>query len=75
MDDDVFRGLAGGALPARAFSTSLEDLDKNDRIIHDRATGNLYFDRDGSGTKYDAVLFAHLDNGAKLDASDFLIVA
>jgi Ca2+-binding RTX toxin-like protein len=44
--------------------------EKNDRIVYDRQTGVLSFDDDGSG-KDKAVVFAHLDNHAKLDFHDF----
>jgi Ca2+-binding RTX toxin-like protein len=46
--------------------------DKNDRIIYDRDTGILSFDDDGS-SKDKAVIFAHIDNHAKLDFHDFVI--
>ena len=48
--------------------------DASDRIIYDSATGNLYFDSDGSGATA-ALLFATLDNApATLAASDFLVI-
>ena len=48
--------------------------DANDRIIYDDATGNLYYDSDGTGAGV-ALLFATLDNApASLAASDFLVI-
>lgn len=46
--------------------------DKNDRILYNSHTGTLSFDDDGSGADK-AVVFAHLDNHAKLDFHDFEI--
>lgn len=47
--------------------------DADDRIIYDRATGNLYFDPDGTGSA-EQVLFAVLDNQTMIAADDFMIV-
>jgi Ca2+-binding RTX toxin-like protein len=50
-----------------------EGQDRNDRIIYDTSTGNLYYDPDGSGSQ-DAVRFAVLDGAPELSSEDFLIV-
>ncbi|MBI1731236.1 MAG: hypothetical protein HYR49_00515, partial [Gammaproteobacteria bacterium] len=44
-----------------------------DRIIYHTTTGELFYDRDGSGTKA-AVLFATLEGAPTLDADDFFVV-
>lgn len=46
--------------------------DKDDRILYNSKTGILSFDHDGKGGDR-AVVFAHLDNHAKIDFHDFLI--
>lgn len=72
-----FKGLSDGKLSSKAFKV-IEDLgsatDKSDRILYDKADGDLYFDRDGSGAKYDPVKFAEVKNNATVDHTDFLIV-
>ncbi len=74
LDDDVFRALGGpGGLAGAAFRVGLNATDASDRIIYDRPTGNLYYDRDGVGGSA-KVLFATLDAGPALTAGDFLIV-
>ena len=48
--------------------------DAGDRIIYDAATGNLYYDSDGTGAVAQ-VLFATLDNmPGNLGAADFLVI-
>ena len=66
-------GSALGALNANAFVTGTAAQDADDRIIYDSATGKLFFDADGSGAGA-AVLFATLDAGLALTASDFTVI-
>jgi Ca2+-binding RTX toxin-like protein len=79
IDNAVFKGLKVGALSKADFviitnPASTKGVDASDRILYDRADGNLYFDRDGSGGRFDPVLFAHVKEGTKLDFTDFLII-
>ena len=79
IDNAVFRGLALGALSRKDFTTissatSTKGVDGSDHILYDKAHGDLYFDRDGSGTKFGRVLFASVDDGTKLNHTDFLII-
>lgn len=46
--------------------------DANDRIVYDTASGKLYYDIDGSGSR-PSVQFAVLTNKPTLDAGDFFI--
>jgi Ca2+-binding RTX toxin-like protein len=76
LDNDVFVGLSAGSLQSAAFKV-LEwgsHVDSSDRILYNAQSGDLFFDRDGSGTTYDAIRFADIANKVSLSASDFLIV-
>jgi Ca2+-binding RTX toxin-like protein len=74
LEDVIFSGTgAPGAFNAACFVAGTAALDADDRIIYDQATGNLYFDIDGSGAGAQ-VLFAVLDNKAPLTASDFTVI-
>jgi len=78
LDKAVFAGLKAGDLAASAFkqissATSTAGVDGNDRILYDKAHGDLYFDRDGSGTQFDRIVFAHVTDGTVIDNSDFQI--
>lgn len=79
LDSSVFAGLSVGALASAAFKliasgSSTTGVDNSDRILYDKADGDIYFDRDGSGDTYDRVLFASITNGTSLDQLDFEIV-
>ncbi|HET7714031.1 MAG TPA: calcium-binding protein [Bauldia sp.] len=55
------------------FKGKASKMDKEDRILYDKKTGELSYDKDGIG-KAKAIDFAVLDNGpAKLSANDFLV--
>jgi Ca2+-binding RTX toxin-like protein len=73
LENAVFRGLAGGALAAGAFRIGTAARDADDRIIYNKTTGALLFDRDGYGGE-SAVKFAQLNAGTSLSAADFFIV-
>ena len=75
LDHAVFRALGStldaGEFYARAGATAAHD--KSDRIIYDKATGDLYYDSDGKGG-HAAIHFATLSSRPVLDAGDFAIV-
>jgi len=73
LDDAVFAGLNLGALSANAFVIGAAAQDGDDRIIYNSATGQLFFDADGSRSGA-AVLFATLQPGAALTANDFTVI-
>jgi Ca2+-binding RTX toxin-like protein len=73
LDDAVFAGLGLGAVAAGAFVAGTAAADVNDRIIYDQATGRIFLDADGSGAGA-AILFAVLQGGPTLAASDFLVI-
>ncbi len=69
----VFAALPLGALAAGAFRVGTAAGDPGDRIVHDTATGRLWYDADGTGP-VDAVQFAVFTAGTVLAAADFVIV-
>jgi Ca2+-binding RTX toxin-like protein len=72
LDDAVFTQIGGpGALNANAFVSGAA-ADANDRIIYNAATGQLFYDADGTGAGA-AVLFATLTGAPALAAGDFVV--
>jgi Ca2+-binding RTX toxin-like protein len=65
-----------GPLGAGSFKllngTPSGGVDSNDRILYDEDLGQIYLDRDGSGTKYDRVLLARITPHTDLDDSYFV---
>lgn len=73
LDHTVFSSLAGGALPAAQYGSSLASPD-GAHIIYEASTGALWYDP-SAGAHADAVQFAVLANKPlSLAASDFLVV-
>ncbi|MEI8446824.1 calcium-binding protein, partial [Mesorhizobium sp. CCNWLY176] len=62
-----------GWLSAGAFHTGSAAHDSTDRIIYNKTTGDLYFDKDGLGGAA-ATKFATLSPGLSMTAGDFFIV-
>jgi Ca2+-binding RTX toxin-like protein len=74
-------GTVTGALQATQFALGTVATTAAHRIIYDQATGNLFYDRDGSGAvaavQFGIVLAGSSASGggpAGLSASDFLII-
>lgn len=70
----VFSKLTKGVLKKSAFFSGSTAKDASDRIGYDKATGDLFYDADGAGSKYKAVKFAQFDPLTNLKANDFWIV-
>lgn len=62
-----------GKLASDAFHLGTHAADAEDRIVYHKATGQLYYDPDGTGAQ-DQILIATLSNKAKLALSDFVII-
>ncbi len=62
-----------GKLAKDAFALGKKALDAEDRIVYDAATGNLFYDADGTG-KIAAIKLAVLANKASLSVSDVLVI-
>ena len=73
LENAVFTRLAAGGLAASLFVLGTQAQDANDRIIYQRATGTLWYDRDGTGAAA-KVAFADLADGTALTAADFLVI-
>ena len=79
-DDTIFLDNAAmkavgknGKLAKDAFVLGKKALGAEDRIVYDAASGNLFYDADGSG-KIAAIKLAMLANKAKLTFADFLVI-
>lgn len=73
LENAVFTRLAAGGLGAGQFVLGAQAQDANDRIIYQRSTGTLWYDRDGNGAAA-KVAFADLVDGTALTAADFLVI-
>ncbi|MEI5682645.1 calcium-binding protein, partial [Mesorhizobium sp. CCNWLW179-1] len=73
LENAVFTGLANGWLSAGAFHTGAAAHDASDRIIYNKSTGDLLFDRDGLGGAA-AIKFATLSPGLAMTAGEFFVV-
>ncbi|BCH33723.1 hypothetical protein MesoLjLc_56530 [Mesorhizobium sp. L-8-10] len=77
LDNAVMAALGGtGTLSAAKFwkSTAGVAHDADDRIIYDIDTGRLFYDADGSGSKYYGVHFATLAPNLALTNYDFQVI-
>ncbi|MEZ5960602.1 MAG: Calx-beta domain-containing protein [Hyphomonadaceae bacterium] len=72
LSNAVYTGLSTGALDANAFVIGAAAADADDRIIYNSATGQLFFDADGTGAGA-AILFATLAPGLALTSADFIV--
>jgi serralysin len=70
----IFSGLGTtGGLAYGAFWQGSAAHDSSDRIIYNRASGDLIYDPDGTGAAAGQV-FAHLTPGLSLNNGDFVVV-
>ncbi len=76
LENGIFTALAStGVLAATAFKNlDLGAADSNDRILYDQDQGDLYYDRDGSGTTYSPIKIAEISNHAALTYLDFSVI-
>jgi Ca2+-binding RTX toxin-like protein len=73
LENTFFTGLANGTLAAGAFRVGTTAIDASDRIIYNDDTGDLFFDRDGTGAAA-KVRFATLDDGLAMTNQEFLVI-
>lgn len=65
--------VAGTPLNANVFNIGASASEADDRIIYDSTTGDLYYDKDGTGI-IAAIKFAHLATGLNLTHADFSVI-
>jgi Ca2+-binding RTX toxin-like protein len=68
-----FTGLVIGGVPASAFVIGTAATDADDRLIYNQATGQIFYDSDGTGSAA-AIQFAQLQPGTTLAAFDFVVI-
>jgi Ca2+-binding RTX toxin-like protein len=74
LDNDAFTALAApGVLTGGAFRLGSDATTGAHRILYDSATGNIWYDRDGSGAAA-KVLLAIVDDGLAITREHFQIV-
>ena len=75
LDQSIFTAITTlGTLSAAAFFAGAAAHDADDRIIYNSATGNLFYDSDGTGA-IAAVQFAHLNGTPAISNTNFTVVA
>ncbi|MFC1459433.1 carbohydrate-binding domain-containing protein [Microvirga arabica] len=73
LDQLIFKDLKiDGVLYQSMFAAGTAAKDANDRIIYNKATGELWYDADGTGS-IAKVKFAQLNAGTELKANDIQI--
>jgi Ca2+-binding RTX toxin-like protein len=74
LDRDVFSALGSiGALDAGKLRIGTNAADSSDRIIYNPTTGDLFYDRDGSGGA-GKIKFAILQPSLALEGADFSVI-
>jgi Ca2+-binding RTX toxin-like protein len=78
LDNAIFTKLgrasaAGVRFKSDMFVEGTRAKDREDRIVYDKKTGNLYYDQDGTGSKAQ-VKIATLTNKTKLYWHDFYVI-
>ncbi len=74
LDDAIFTQIGAlGGLNPNAFVVGTAAADLSDRIIYNNATGQLFYDADGTGGTA-AVQFATLLGNPAISASDFQVI-
>ena len=73
LENLFFTGLSNGTLAAAAFRVGTTAVDASDRIIYNDDTGDLFFDRDGTGAAA-KVQFAELDAGLAMSNAEFFVI-
>ncbi|WP_210483134.1 calcium-binding protein [Microvirga antarctica] len=74
LDNAVYRALGHtGRLSSDAFVVGKVAQDAQDRIVYDKTSGRLFYDKDGVGGS-SQIEFAHLTHRVALTHSDFYVI-
>jgi Ca2+-binding RTX toxin-like protein len=78
LENGVFTKLGKGStkgvkLKADMFVTGKKAQDAEDRIVYDKASGALYYDQDGTGSRAQ-VKIATLDKNLKITQGEFFVI-
>jgi Ca2+-binding RTX toxin-like protein len=74
LENAIFTTLTTtGTLAASAFVAGTAALDAGDRIIYSSATGQIWYDSDGTGAAA-KILFATVTSGTVMSSADFVII-
>ncbi|MBB3020055.1 Ca2+-binding RTX toxin-like protein [Microvirga lupini] len=79
LDNKYFTKLGSGSFSkpkkfkSDMFVEGKKAQDREDRIVYDKKTGNLYYDQDGTGSKAQ-VKIATISNKTKLTYHDFFVI-
>ena len=65
--------LSIGSLSASQFTIGTSATTTEERFIYNSATGALFFDQDGSASKFTQVQFAQLSAGLSLTNNNFVV--
>jgi serralysin len=71
LSRSVFTAIAAGTLDPDAFHAGPSAQDAEDRIVYNPATGQIFYDADGTGAAA-AILFATVAAGTPLTNADFI---
>jgi Ca2+-binding RTX toxin-like protein len=75
LDNSVFTTAgADGALASGAFYAGTAAHDAGDRVVYDKASGNLYYDPDGTGGAAKVLVAVLTGSPDNVDASDFRVI-
>ncbi|MFN0193741.1 MAG: beta strand repeat-containing protein [Aestuariivirga sp.] len=72
LDDAVFTAIATGFLNVNAFKLGVGATEADDRIVYNSATGEVFYDADGTGAAAQ-VRFAFVTAGTALTQGDFFV--
>ncbi|MEH2445249.1 MAG: hypothetical protein V7K18_05560 [Nostoc sp.] len=67
-------GLSSGSLKVSQLTIGTSATTNTQRFIYNSATGGLFFDQDGSASRFTQVQFAQLSTGLSLTEKNFVVV-
>lgn len=74
LENAFFKGIAAGTLTAAAFWVGSSAHDASDRIIYNKVTGALYYDKDGIGAAAQLQFATLVGSPDDVTRGDFFII-